>query len=256
MALQNLGHKIVGACEIDKYARQVYARHFPNVKIWEDATKIKPEELPDFDILCAGFPCQSFSILGNRKGFDSAKGTLFFEIARIVRDKRPQIILLENVKGLLNHKKGNTFETIIKTLDELGYDVEWCVFDSKHFIPQVRKRVFIVGIIRTESRKQVFPIREAFKLHNDSQEERQMASAVIAGYAKRPSDGCYIIDGDKPRMFTELECERMQGLPDDYTKNIPFTQRYKMIGNAVTVPVVEFILNKLITTEFAKGDVD
>ncbi|KKK58587.1 hypothetical protein LCGC14_3042940, partial [marine sediment metagenome] len=107
----------VGACEIDRYARQVYSRHFPKVKIWEDATKIKPEELPDFDILCAGFPCQTFSIAGKRLGFEESRGTLFFEIARIARQKRPRLLLLENVKGLLSHDNGKTFAEILTTLD-------------------------------------------------------------------------------------------------------------------------------------------
>ena len=111
MAMRNLGHETVGACEIDKYARSVYARQFPGVAIWENATTIKPKELPDFDILCAGFPCQSFSIAGKRRGFDDTRGSLFFEIARIAKEKRPSILFLENVRGLLSHDKGKTFHS-------------------------------------------------------------------------------------------------------------------------------------------------
>ena len=125
LAAKRQGIEIIGACEIDKYARTVYARHFPGVKIYEDATKIKPEELPDFDILCAGFPCQAFSIAGKRLGFEESRGTLFFEIARIAKQKRPRLLLLENVKGLLSHDRGKTFANILATLDELGYDAEW-----------------------------------------------------------------------------------------------------------------------------------
>lgn len=102
--MSQAGHVCVGACEIDKYARSVYAKHFPNIRIWEDATKLNPKELPDFECLTAGFPCQSFSIAGARRGFEDTRGSLFFEIARIAKEKRPRYLLLENVKGLLSSK--------------------------------------------------------------------------------------------------------------------------------------------------------
>ena len=134
----------VGYSEIDKYAIATYESHFGGHKNYGDATKIKPEELPDFDMLCGGFPCQAFSIAGKRKGFDDTRGTLFFDIARILRVKRPKIILLENVKGLLNHEGGKTFAIIIDTITELGYDVQWMVLNSKFFgVPQNRERVFL-----------------------------------------------------------------------------------------------------------------
>jgi len=120
LALTRQGHTMVGACEIDKYARTVYARHFPGVKIHEDATKINPEELPDFDILVAGFPCQTFSFAGKRLGFKDTRGTLFFEIARIAKERQPQYLLLENVKGLLFHDNQRTITTMLNTLEELG----------------------------------------------------------------------------------------------------------------------------------------
>lgn len=148
----------VGYSEIDKYAIQVYEKHF-NHKNYGDITKIKPEELPDFDLLVGGFPCQAFSIAGKRRGFKDTRGTLFFEIARIIGEKQPRLLLLENVKGLLSHDKGNTFTTIISTLDELGYDCQWQVLNSKNFgVPQNRERVFIVGHLRGTSRPEVFPI--------------------------------------------------------------------------------------------------
>ena len=101
--------------------------------------------MPDFDLLCAGFPCQAFSIAGKRGGFADARGTLFFEIARLVADKRPAYFILENVPGLLSHDKGRTFHTILSTLSELGYGVEWKVLNSKDFgVPQSRKRVYLV----------------------------------------------------------------------------------------------------------------
>lgn len=148
LALINQGHEIVGACEIDRHARQVYSRHFPGVPIYEDARTIKAEELPDFDILCAGFPCQSFSYAGHRGGFDDTRGSLFFEIIRIAKVKRPQYLLLENVTGVLSNDEGRTFETILKTLDEIGYDVKWSVHNSSNYTPQERERVFIEGHLR------------------------------------------------------------------------------------------------------------
>jgi len=147
----------IGFSEIDKYAIQTYQKHF-NHKNYGDITKINEKELPDFDLLVGGFPCQSFSIAGKRKGFEDTRGTMFFEIARIIKEKQPRFLLLENVKGLLSHDKGNTFTTIISTLDELGYDLQWQVLNSKNFgVPQNRERVFIVGHLRGTGRPEVFP---------------------------------------------------------------------------------------------------
>mgnify|MGYP002727500830 FL=1 len=145
------GFECVGYCEIDKYAKQAYEAMYDTggELYFDDARKIVPEQLPDFDLLVGGFPCQSFSIAGARKGFDDTRGTLFFEIARIAAVKKPKYIFLENVPGLLNHDQGRTFETIIHTLDELGYDVCWQVLNSKNFgVPQSRNRVYIIGYNR------------------------------------------------------------------------------------------------------------
>ena len=129
---------------------------------FEDARDIKPETLPDFDCICGGFPCQSFSIAGKRRGFEDARGTLFFEIARIAAVKRPKYLLLENVPGLLSHDKGWTFKAILDALDELGYDVSWQVLNSAdHYVPQARKRVFIVGFSRERCAGRVLSFTEA-----------------------------------------------------------------------------------------------
>ena len=111
------------------------------------------------DVICGGFPCQAFSIAGNRRGFKDTRGTLFFEVARFASILRPKYLFLENVKGLLNHDRGATFETILRTLDELGYDVEWQVLNSKDFgVPQNRERVFIIGHLRGASTRAIFPL--------------------------------------------------------------------------------------------------
>ena len=145
------GFECVGYCEIDKYAKQAYEAMYDTggELYFDDARKIVPEQLPDFDLLVGGFPCQSFSIAGARKGFDDIRGTLFFEIARIAAVKKPKYLFLENVPGLLNHDEGRTFETILRTLDELGYDVCCQVLNSKNFgVSQSRNRVFIIGYNR------------------------------------------------------------------------------------------------------------
>ena len=145
------GFECIGHCEIDKYANQAYnAIYEPKGELYyEDARTINPEELPDIDLICGGFPCQAFSIAGKRRGFDDARGTLFFEIARIAAVKRPPFLLLENVPGLLSHDSGRTFATILLALSELGYDVAWQVLNSKDFgVPQSRKRVYIIGYLR------------------------------------------------------------------------------------------------------------
>ena len=149
----------IGFSEIDKNAINIYKKHYPGHKNYGDANEIRTDELPDFDLLVGGFPCQAFSIAGKRRGFDEARGTLFFEIARILSDKRPRNFLLENVKGLLSHDNGETFKTIIKVLTNIGYCVEWQVLNSKDFgVPQNRERVFIVGHLGVECGRKIFPI--------------------------------------------------------------------------------------------------
>ena len=149
---------------MDTYADKNYRLLFDTEGEWycNDARTIEPERMPDFDLLCAGFPCQAFSIAGKREGFADARGTLFFEIARIAAVKKPKYLLLENVPGLLSHDGGRTFATILGTLDELGYDVEWQVLNSANFgVAQSRKRVFIVGFHREKCSGKVLSFTDA-----------------------------------------------------------------------------------------------
>lgn len=159
------GYKCIGHCEIDKHADTAYrAVHNVNESevFYEDATTIDTDTMPEFDLLCAGFPCQAFSIAGRRKGFLDPRGTMFFEIARVARAKRPAYLLLENVPGLLSHDKGRTFAAILHELCLLGYSVEWQVLNSKNFgVPQSRRRVYIVGYLDRGCAGQVLPVREA-----------------------------------------------------------------------------------------------
>ena len=158
------GFEIIGWCEIDKYAKKAYETMYDTKGevYFDDARKINPNELPDFDLICAGFPCQSFSIAGKRGGFNDARGTLFFEIARIAAVKKPKYLLLENVPGLLSHDGGRTFAVILGTLDELGYDVAWQVLNSADFhVAQSRKRVFISGFLREKRSGKVLSFTDA-----------------------------------------------------------------------------------------------
>lgn len=309
--IQNVfeGPQCVGYSEIDKYAIEVYQRHFPQHHNYGDITKINAEELPDFDLLVGGFPCQAFSIAGKRGGFEDTRGTMFFELARILRAKQPRLCLFENVKGLLSHDGGKSFSTIIQTLDELGYDCQWQVLNSKnHGVPQNRERVFIIGHLRGTPRPEVFPIGENGETHN-GESESQTANTLTANYWKGPAasrpivqvnnpthsnDRVYGADGLSPilntmqggnrqpfitdpqgrknkvckpkpyantlranthgneqvvnhiRRLTPTECERLQGFPDGWTEGVSDTQRYKTLGNAVTVDTIEKIMQKLL----------
>ena len=149
MACHNLGMDLVGACEIDTKAREIYKRHFPDMPVWEDATKLNPSELPDFDLLVASCPCQSFSNAGKRGGISDARGQLFFEVMRVCESKQPRHILFENVPGLLSIDSGEVMRTILRLFDELHYDTTSSVFDAANFTAQSRKRVFITGRLRT-----------------------------------------------------------------------------------------------------------
>ena len=188
LGMESAGHECVGFCEIDKYARASYkAIHNTEGEIeLHDITRVTDESIRRFgsvDVICGGFPCQAFSIAGHRRGFEDTRGTLFFEIARFASILRPKYLFLENVRGLLNHDGGATFETIIRTLDELGYDVEWQVLNSKNFgVPQNRERVFIIGHLRGERTRNVFPISG-----ESEQSDHQPPKIEIIGNTKNPN---------------------------------------------------------------------
>lgn len=275
--------KCVGYSEIDKHAIATYKNHFPTHTNYGDITKIDASTIPDFDLLVGGFPCQAFSVAGKRRGFDEARGTLFFDLARIIDAKRPSYFVFENVKGLLSHNGGRTFTVIIDTLDELGYDLQWQVLNSKDWgVPQNRERIFIVGHLRGKTRPQVFPlipgngennqpdkiqtaIRYPLKFANRNQRNIEgdyaytvdsmntggvmVAKTIRVGGGKSPHGSkqnwdSYEING-AIRRLTPIECERLQGFPDNWTLGSD-TQRYKQCGNAVTVNVVKEIMNNLL----------
>lgn len=186
--MESAGHKCIGFCEIDKFARASYkAIHDTEGEIeLHDITTVTDEEvraIGQVDVICGGFPCQAFSIAGARRGFEDTRGTLFFEIARFASILKPKYLFLENVKGLLNHDKGNTFKTILRALDGLGYDVEWQVLNSKNFsVPQNRDRVFIIGHLRGQRTRNVFPI-----IRENAKSDNQQSKIEIVGNTKNPN---------------------------------------------------------------------
>ena len=293
----------VGYSEIDRYAIQVYHKHFPTHHNYGDITKITAKNLPNFELLVGGFPCQAFSITEKRKGFKDIRGAMFFELARILRAKQPRLFLFENVKGLLSHDHGHTFKTIITTLTKLGYDQQWQVLNSKNFgVPQNRERVFIIGHLRTTCGRQVFPFgknSEASKVRieiigttkevhstrigvrDQVYSPNGLAGALRTSDYKQPPQilefthkqrqgyrvynphgisttiasqggglgaktGLYKTSGQRIRRLTPTECERLQGFPDDWTEGLSDTQRYKSLGNAVTVQVIQAIMERIL----------
>ena len=166
MGLESLGHECIGHIEINKHSRTSYKAIYDIKESevdYKDVTEVTDKQLRKLrgkvDILCGGFPCQAFSIAGNRRGFKDTRGTMFFELARIAEQVKPPYLLFENVKGLLSHDKGQTFEVILQALDDIGYDCEWQVLNSKNFgVPQNRERVYIVGHLRGSCTGKIFPI--------------------------------------------------------------------------------------------------
>jgi len=205
LGMEMAGHECVGHCEIDKFADRSYREMFDikeNEWFGKDITKVKPEELPEADIYVGGFPCQSF----RGRGFNDTRGTLIFEIFRLVESRKPKILLLENVKRLISHEKGETFATILKWRCELGYSVEWQVLNSKNFgVPQNRERVFIVASLGGESTREVFPIfgkggTNIKQIVGGTQGERIYDSNGLAvtltasGGGKGGKTGLYVVD--------------------------------------------------------------
>jgi DNA (cytosine-5)-methyltransferase 1 len=264
-AAQDLGitAECVGYSEIEPHAIEIYERHYPGHDNYGDATTINAESLPDFDLLVGGFPCQAFSVAGKRQGFEESRGTLFFDIARILKAKQPKYFILENVKGLIGHNGGRTFRTIINTLDELGYMGQWQVLNSKdHGVPHSRERTYIVGHHGSVPAPEVFPflrgrgpnLRELtkgvpsyFRVYEPVLARTQMAlgggGGALTGYYLDRNTGKD--PRHSVRVLTPVESERLQGFPDNWTHGTD-TQRKRRCGNAVTVNVVKDVSLRLL----------
>lgn len=203
LALSSFGAKCVFASEWDKHAAETYEQNF-EIKPKGDITKISEDEIPNHDILCGGFPCQAFSISGKQKGFDDIRGTLFFDIARIVKKHSPKVLFLENVKNLAKHDEGKTLTTIIKTLEELNYNVFTKIFNASNFgLPQNRERVYIVAFsknINSEDFQFPNPSNEQICL-NDILEDKPINAKII----DRPDIEIYKDYAKTNSLFEEVE---------------------------------------------------
>ena len=263
----------IGYSDIDKYANQVFKRRFPNAKELGSIIDIRPDELPKIDLVTFGFPCQDLSIAGKRGGLKANRSSLFFKAIEIIRHKKPKYFVFENVKGLFSSNGGQDFLLILRAISDIGYDGQWQLLNTRWFLPQNRERVYFVGHIRGESRPKVFPIGEASK---NSEKELSRMTPIVKVHttqprsADRPSlkyssggsgplskeDGTtYCLDTGnsqavevkktKIRRLTPTETCRLQGFPDDWNDCCSDTQRYKQTGNAVSVPVVQAIMERL-----------
>ena len=292
LAFERAGGKCVFTSEWDTYAQATYKANFGDERIAGDITKIDPKRVPDHDVLVAGFPCQPFSIagvskknsLGREHGFrDPTQGTLFFNVKEIIAAKRPRAFLLENVKHLVRHDKGNTFKVILETLQHtLGYDVHWTVRDAQHYVPQHRERVLIVGF--REPRDFAWPrvptnSPRLGSILSDSVDPKYTLSdhlwRYLQDYAKKhrergngfgfglfgPGDVArtlsarYYKDGSEilirqgrrnPRRLTPRECALLMGFPKDFQVKVSDTRAYKQFGNSVVVPLVEAVACEVI----------
>lgn len=279
-----LGGECVFTSEFDKYAQQTYEANF-NEMPDGDIRNIDLEQIPKHDLLLAGFPCQAFSHAGLKKGFDDTRGTLFFDIAKILKMHKPKAFLLENVKGLKSHDGGYTFKKIIDTLNSIGYQtLEHQVLNARDFgLPQNRERVFIVGFWKntnfyfpkapkTETRlgsilqkrvKDKYTISDKLWTSAIKRKERAISKGNGFSYklfnrdsiytstlsARYYKDGLEILVEQKnknPRRLTPLEARRLQGFPDNFVIPVSDTQAYKQFGNAVPVNVVREIAKNIV----------
>ena len=273
--------------EINKFSNMTYKANFGDDHIFGDITKINESDVPDHDILLAGFPCQPFSQAGLKKGFTDTRGTLFFDIERILIAKQPKAFLLENVKQLKGHDKGRTFQTIIDHLNKAGYKVFYEILKARDFgVPQNRERIYIVGFldhsINFEFPKPTnLPTRVGDILDDVVDEKYTISNKLWSGHKRRKEanklngkgfgyglfnkesaytntisaryykDGSEILieqENKNPRKLTPREAARLQGFPEGYIIPVSDAQAYKQFGNSVAVPVI-----KAIATEIKKA---
>ncbi len=281
LGFEHVGGECVFSSEWDTHAQKTYEANFGE-KPYGDITKISPKDIPEHDILLGGFPCQAFSIIGKMNGFDDTRGTLFFNVANIIKEKKPKAFLLENVKQLKTHDKGNTFKVIIKTLEDLGYKVSHDVLNALNFgVPQKRERTFIVGFLDHNVNFE-FPIgNKKFSLldileDEDNVDDKYYVSDEIkqnrlehlkkeppfpsiwhqnvSGNVSPLEYSCALRAGasynyllvNGIRRPTPRELLRLQGFPDSYKIVVPYTQLRKQAGNSVAVPVIKAIAEKMV----------
>ena len=292
---QKLGGKCVFSSEIDKFAIKTYEANWGETPSG-DITQIEAKDIPNFDILLAGFPCQAFSIAGKRKGFDDTRGTMFFEVERILEYHKPKCFMLENVKGLLSHDKGNTFRVMRDILEKkLDYKIYYKVLNAKDFgVPQNRERIIIVGFknhninfefpeptgektklgdILEKNVDSKYTISDKIWASHQRRKEHHIAKGNGFGYslfnedseytstisARYYKDGSEILVEQKnanPRRLTPREAARLQGFPDDFKLVVSDMQCYKQFGNSVPTKMIEAVANKVIEALKEGGELD
>jgi DNA (cytosine-5)-methyltransferase 1 len=291
LAFEQNKFECVFSSEWDIHSQKTYTANFGETP-HGDITKISTSQIPDFDVLIAGFPCQPFSSIGRRQGFEHpTQGTLFFDVLRIIEDKRPAAFLLENVKGLKNHDKGNTWKVIQESLMEIGYSVNIDVLDASDFgVPQRRERVYIVGFDEGRVQDPRFEYPKAtkdkvgigqfiesgvtdrsiskhlqekylFKLPDGrpeivTPETDRPVKTLVASYHKiQRLTGTFVADGPTGyRLLTENECKAIMGFPKAFKVPVSRTQMYRQFGNSVAVPVVS-LLAKQIRKVLERNDI-
>lgn len=277
LGFERAGMKSVFLCEKKAFCRRVLHQRFPGVKIEEDVTVVEPAAIPDADVWTAGFPCQDLSLarMGPRAGLRGNQSGLFHDIAALVRARRPEVVVFENVHGLLTSHRGRDFAIVLKTMDELGYGVAWRVFNSQHFrIPQSRKRVYIVAVHRdpTGAGQILFEPersdRDIEASRSDGKKSPSLFQTVLGDPVKGPlvkgrahciyaesarhtgtdwSRNYVWYPSGRVRRFTPAEVERVQGFPDGWTdvpvigKEDADSLRYHAVGNSVTPQVAEWL---------------
>ena len=280
VALSSLGMECVYACDIDESARAAYRANF-GIKPAGDIVGISAADVPEHDIFCAGFPCQPFSIIGDRAGFDDSRGTLFFEIARIVKAKRPAALILENVRQLATHNGGQTIGKILDTLKKIGYTTDFRILDARNFgLPQKRERVLIVGMLDglggfqwPDKKTAAKPLADILESGKDrlapyyvsdrirkSRRDKHQAKIKPAiwhenkgGQVSSHPYSCALRAGasynyllvDGVRRLTPREMLRLQGFPEKFKDVCNYQQIRKQTGNAVPVPVVKAVAQKV-----------
>lgn len=285
IAFERAGGECVFSSEWDKYCQKTYEANFGEIPAG-DITKIKASDIPDFDILVGGFPCQAFSMAGKRKGFEDTRGTLFFDVARILKEKRPSAFLLENVQGLVTHDGGKTLQVILETLDNLNYNVFYKVLNAADFgVPQRRNRIYIVGFDKSKTpknldfqhpvgtKKNIFINRyiesdvEGYEISEylqktyifkkndglpeiiDKNSAKHVKTLTSTYHKIQRLTGTFVRDGKTGlRLLTANECKAMMGFDKNFIIPVSRTQMYHQLGNSVAIPAVEAVARKMVET--------
>jgi len=261
LALHNLGAKCVFISEFDKYARETYEQNFKKIdpklissdKFAGDITKIDAKNIPDFNILCGGFPCQPFSVAGYKKGFEDTRGTLFFDIARIIEEKKPQAFILENVKGLFIHNNGQTLLRMKDVLESLGYSFFYKILKADDYgVPQNRQRLLMVGF---RDKEIDFEFPKPFPLQTTMSDIFEGNCTKTVGYTLRVGGrgsgmgdrrnwDTYLVDGKEVRLKPE-HALKMQGFPERFSFPVSEAQAMKQLGNSVAIPMIQAVAEQV-----------